>query len=347
MAETRGPTVTAVCLSFAIISFLTISLRLWSRVFVVRTFGADDGLICVAVLLSWAFIGCTIASVKHGLGSHIDDVEPLGTQNMIAYSQIVWLSSIFYNACLGFIKFSVLALYMRLGDRTLRRLAMVMMGVIGCQAGGNVMACIFQCSPVKAAYDVTIPPEEKKCVNINAFYLANAAVNIVTDILTYTLPFPLVARLQIPRKQKIGVGVMLCLGLLITYIPAMLSDPDATFVITNAMYWSVIETNVGILAASIPSYKALASRYIPGLLSSRNKTSGARSGFRMMPMTPNGTDGDKGDRQMSRKAEVQTTIKTGIEANSSEEQLFTVPGRIGVSTTVVHHTEDARSASGV
>ena len=136
---------------------------------------------------------------------------------MIAYTQIVWLSSIFYNACLGFIKFSVLALYMRLGDRNLRRLAMVMMGVIGCQAGGNVMACIFQCSPVRAAYDITILPADKKCVNINAFYLANAAVNIFTDILTYTLPFPLVTRLQIPRKQKIGVGVMLCLGLLYSH----------------------------------------------------------------------------------------------------------------------------------
>lgn len=42
-AETRGPTVTAVAVSFAVISFLAIFLRLWSRIFVVRTFGADDG----------------------------------------------------------------------------------------------------------------------------------------------------------------------------------------------------------------------------------------------------------------------------------------------------------------
>lgn len=103
---------------------------------------------------------------------------------------------------------------MRLGDKKLRRLAFVMLGVITCQAGGTVLACIFQCAPVRAAYDITILPEDKKCVNINAFYLANAAVNIFTDILTYTLPFPLVARLQVPRKQKIGVGVMLGLGLL-------------------------------------------------------------------------------------------------------------------------------------
>lgn len=133
---------------------------------------------------------------------------------MIVYLQIVWLSSIFYNACLGFIKFSVLALYMRLGDANLRWMAMIVTGVIACQAGGNVLACIFQCAPVSAAYDITILPEDKKCVNINAFYLANAVVNILTDILTYTLPFPLVTRLQIPRKQKMGVAVMLGLGLL-------------------------------------------------------------------------------------------------------------------------------------
>lgn len=156
----------------------------------------------------------TDLAVQHGLGDHIEDVMLRGTENFIKYNQIVWLSSIFYNACLGFIKFSVLALYMRLGDQKLRRFAMVMVGVITCQAGGTVLACIFQCAPIHAAYDITVLPEDMKCVDINAFYLANAAVNIFTDILTYTLPFRLVSRLQVPRKQKIGVAVMLGLGLL-------------------------------------------------------------------------------------------------------------------------------------
>lgn len=154
------------------------------------------------------------SAVQHGLGSHIEEVQARGTENMITYLQIVWLSSIFYNACLGFIKVSVLSLYMRLGDRTLRRLAMFMVAVIFCQAGGNVLACIFQCAPVQAAYDITIPPEDVKCVNINAFYLANAAVNIFTDILTYSLPIPMLVSLQLPRRQKIGLTVILGLGLL-------------------------------------------------------------------------------------------------------------------------------------
>lgn len=48
----------------------------------------------------------------------------------------------------------------------------------------------------------------------------------------------------------------------------MLVDADATWVISPAMYWSVIEINVGILAASIPSFKPIASRYMPRLLGS-------------------------------------------------------------------------------
>lgn len=55
---------------------------------------------------------------------------------------------------------------------------------------------------------------DKKCVNINAFYLANAAVNISTDFLTYTLPIKMVTKLQMPKRQKIGLGVMMSLGFL-------------------------------------------------------------------------------------------------------------------------------------
>lgn len=60
----------------------------------------------------------------------------------------------------------------------------------------------------------------------------------------------------------------------------MLTAVDATYVISGAMYWSVIEINVGILAASIPSFKPIASRYAPRLLgSSYNRSrSGGKGG---------------------------------------------------------------------
>ncbi|KAH8666433.1 integral membrane protein [Xylariales sp. PMI_506] len=355
MADSLGSTVNGVAIAFGVLAFVVITLRVWARVFLVNHFGPDDILICIAVLLSWAFMTVTIISVKHGLGSHIGVVEALGTQNFITYMQVVWLSSIFYNACLGFIKISVLSLYMRLGDRLLRRLAIVMIGVVACQAGGNVLACIFQCSPISAAYDITITADEKKCVDINAFYLANAAVNIFTDLLTYTLPINLIIHLQIPKSQKIGLAVILCLGLFacvssiirITMIPQMLVDPDATYVIAPAMYWSVIEINIGILASSIPSFKPIASKYAPRLLgssyqkSSYNKNTGVQSrGHTKSVMELHSMD--RSDRFGMGVGANTTEIKKGSKIqegdNSSEEVLYLPPdGHISVKTQIETH----------
>lgn len=154
----------------------------------------------------------TTKAVRYGLGSHIADVlkfHPAG--DLVTYGEIIWLSSIFYNACLGFIKTSALALYMRLGDRTLRRLSIVMIGVVTCQASANVLVAIFQCTPISAAWNQT---GDFTCIDVNAFYLANAAVNIFTDLLTYSLPIPLAFKLQMPLRQRIGLAVILGLGLL-------------------------------------------------------------------------------------------------------------------------------------
>ncbi|KAI6784065.1 uncharacterized protein J7T54_004611 [Emericellopsis cladophorae] len=351
MAETQGPLLNSVAIAFGVITFIAISLRLWSRFFIVQSVGSDDWLICVAALLSWAFIGCTLAAVQHGMGQHYEAFDKLGTENKIAYFQIVWLSSIFYNACLGFIKISVLALYKRLGDARLTKLSMIMIGVICCQAGGNVLACIFQCAPVQAAYDVTILPEDKKCININAFYLANAAVNILTDVMTYTLPIPLIIKIQLPRRQKIGLGVILSLGLFacvssivrITYVPPMLTSSDATWVISGAMYWSVIETNIGILASSIPSFKTIATRYAPKLLGSSHKSGSKRSGFKMMNMGSSGKPGYAGgtiNEHGVAKSRMETTVGRGFSGENSEEDLVDYTGHIKVTTEITHTGDD-------
>lgn len=42
-AETQGPTVTTVSVIFGVITILTISLRLFARVYITKSFGPDDG----------------------------------------------------------------------------------------------------------------------------------------------------------------------------------------------------------------------------------------------------------------------------------------------------------------
>ncbi|KAJ5162732.1 uncharacterized protein N7500_004562 [Penicillium coprophilum] len=308
----QGPKVAGICIAFAALTFVVLALRLFSRIFVLGQMGVDD-------------------SIKHGLGKHIGDVDQAG---MVDYAFAVWLSSMFYLATLGFIKTSVLWFYTRLGDRYLTRLSWVMMGVIIAQATSFVLVAAFQCQPISMAWTGTGPG---KCVTINIFYLCNAALNILTDILTYTLPIKVIFSLQMPQKQKFILAIILCLGLFacvssiirITYIPAMLTSKDSTYAISGAMYWSVIETNVGIFAASIPSFKAIASRFVPRFIGeySSGKKYGPWSSNTTGPRYPSGfakvTDPNSITMDTIHYNEDRTMgTKIGAASNSSEERII-------------------------
>ncbi|KAL4789236.1 hypothetical protein BDV19DRAFT_383279 [Aspergillus venezuelensis] len=362
MAESQGPTVTGVALAFAVITFFVLVLRLFARIYVLKKMDLDDFLIIFACGFSWAFSAVTVVAVNHGLGKHQADIEDKTI--LIPYAFNVWLSSMFYLACLGCVKTSVCWFYTRLGDKFLTRLSFIMFATVACQATANVLAAAFQCNPIpKAWYGDAM---KGHCININIFYLANAALNILTDLLTYTLPVRVIFRLQMPRKQKIALVFILCLGLFacvssiirITYIPQMLWSNDATWAISGAMYWSVIEINIGILAASIPSFKAIASRFLPRIIGeySSNKNYGygyggrSGSGFsRVRDRSHNHSHKDNrsvGMHTLNRGRD-HTVIGTGSSTNNhtvmsgqssldrtSEERIFVPEGKIYAHTEI-------------
>ncbi|KAE8149716.1 hypothetical protein BDV25DRAFT_172711 [Aspergillus avenaceus] len=345
MASSQGPAVAGITIAFAVMSSIVLGLRLFARIHVLKRMGVDDYLIIGACLLSWAFTAATVVAVQHGMGHHYSDVD---TSDLSTYSLAVWLSSMFYLACLGFIKTSVCWFYTLLGDKFLTRLSILMMCILVAQAVSFVLTAAFQCTPIARAWDKTIPGH---CVTINHFYLANAALNILTDILTYTLPIRVIFNLHMPSKQKIALAAILCLGLFacissiirITYIPSMLSSPDFTYAISGAMYWSAIEINIGILASSIPSFKALASRFLPRLIGeySSNKNYGAwtSSGATRRYGTGFSKVREHGIKLQSR-TERETVTDTQIGRNTSEERIIIPEGKIFAHTEIETNVEE-------
>lgn len=102
------------------------------------------------------------------------------------------------------------------------------------------------------------------------------------------------------------------------------------------MYWSVIEVNVGILAASIPSYKALVKTYYPLLLDI--SFSGATGENSKPGRGKNFTDGSYSLDRMKGGA-MNTTVTGGHShlgsSSGSEEQIVCPDGMIVRTTAVV------------
>ena len=128
----------------------------------------------------------------------------------------------------------------------------------------------------------------------------------------------------------------------------MLTSPDTTYAISGAMYWSVIEINVGIFASSIPSFKAIASRFLPRLIgeyssgrgyywSGNSKKHG--SGFSKVRDQRIALDSLPG-KHPDGEHTVGTQIRGPFGSGSSQDRIIIPEGRIYTQTDIETSVEE-------
>lgn len=125
--------------------------------------------------------------------------------------QNVYLAASIYIIGGSFSKISLLIFYFRISPE--RWFAVSNWTTLLFIAGytiGIFFALIFACNPVRRSWDVTVT--EGDCINQASLYIATAVVNIVSDVVIFCLPLPIVVKLQVPRRQKIGLVLIFLLG---------------------------------------------------------------------------------------------------------------------------------------
>ncbi|KAJ4344584.1 uncharacterized protein N0V89_012328 [Didymosphaeria variabile] len=188
------------------------------------------------------------------------------------YGLAIYVSAIFYNLTLGMIKLSVLSLYQRIlrgvQSPTMRTVVWIVFGIVAANTFANVLVAVFQCHPIKAAWDSSLPSEQIRCVDINAFYLGNAITGVSTDAIVYFLSIPIVLPLHLDKKTKlqllatmlVGAFAVITSAVRLGFIPALLKDADSSYAMGIPMNWSVAEPAIGILVSSMPAIRAI--RYV-------------------------------------------------------------------------------------
>ena len=71
------------------------------------------------------------------------------------------------------------------------------------------MVAIFACNPIRGFYDLSV---QARCIDSVSFYWANASLNVITDAIILVLPMPVVWRLHMPVRRKIGVSLLFVAG---------------------------------------------------------------------------------------------------------------------------------------
>ena len=75
----------------------------------------------------------------------------------------------------------------------------------------QLFAGIFQCRPFDAAFEADILFTDR-CINLEAYYRGVTASNLGLDIIALCLPLPMIWRLQLSRRQKLGLTGIFLLG---------------------------------------------------------------------------------------------------------------------------------------
>lgn len=196
--------------------------------------------------------------------------------------QILVAKEVLYNPAIVAIKTSILLLYRRIfTDRgsnpsfnvTLWCTGSFILSYSICQA---VLSVIY-CKPVKALWD---HQTESKCINFDDVLVVLSSLNIGTDIFILCLPVPQLWKLVMSKRQKCNlIGIFLLGGLFVStpssgrrlligfsvclasiirvpYISHM-SLVDASWSDVYGGIWTVVELNLGIVSACLPTLRPL------------------------------------------------------------------------------------------
>ena len=122
-------------------------------------------------------------------------------------------AQILYKLTINCTKLSICFLYVRIFHhiKWFRILVYGVIVLVGTYALGSIIATVITCLPVARYWERTIPGT---CFNVEIFWVVNAFVFIAEDVITLCLPVPVLRKLQVPRRQKYGLCLLLSVGVL-------------------------------------------------------------------------------------------------------------------------------------
>ncbi|CAF9940318.1 MAG: hypothetical protein HETSPECPRED_002375 [Heterodermia speciosa] len=203
-----------------------------------------------------------------------------------------------YSTGISLCKLSVLLMYNRIFGRANKpfRCALIATGLFVIAYNFiQFIIIIFQCSPVRAAWDPTV--ENPKCIKLmleleiaggfNALTEnANANYKFANSLITLILPLPILWRTQMPPKKKVQVICTFLVGGFVTIVSfwripmqAGISLVDASYTDVTACNWSYVEVSVAIICGSLPAMRPLLTWCLNGGKLEPTVGSGAKKSY--------------------------------------------------------------------
>ncbi|KAF3314586.1 hypothetical protein TWF173_004670 [Orbilia oligospora] len=261
----RGHYLIAVEVVLFFLTAVVVVGRIYTRRWLIRSFGIDDWLIIPASIFCFALTISTCLATTAGYGLHIYDVpHHLRTKSL----EYAWANMLIYCVTVTLTKLSILMFYLRLfPSGFFRKLTYVTIFLVIASGVIYFVMVIFYCVPIRAYWQPFDLPDAK-CLSDGYALVSNAAVNIALDSWLWIMPLPVVCKVHLPTRQRLGLigvfalGFFVCIAgaLRLYYVAITAYSYDKTWDGFNAWIWTALESDVGIICASLPALKPLVTK---------------------------------------------------------------------------------------
>ncbi|PNH44913.1 hypothetical protein VD0004_g2861 [Verticillium dahliae] len=288
--ENRGPTLQAVAVSLLVAAIISILLRCYVRIFLIKNFGVDDYFMVVAMVFFALFVTSVVLGVKYGTGRHHWDLEPADEQKAM---QVWWFCYLWYCLCMIASKISIGYFLLRITVRKLDIWIIYSVMSITVLVGALFFfATLFQCNPVSFFWDRSLA--NGTCINIEVIIALTyfySACSVICDFTFAILPVFLIMSLRMDRKTRLAlvpIVTMACVAssavvVRFAYVKDF-KNPDFLYSTVDIAIWSTTESGLAIIAGSLATLRPLFRLVARAMGLSTNDPSGYQvSGQRRIP----------------------------------------------------------------
>ncbi|EHA53866.1 hypothetical protein MCOR27_010061 [Pyricularia oryzae] len=276
--ETLAPANTVIISTLHVIVTILLVIRLYSRRQLSGGLRLDDLLIVLAYVPTTLYAA---GGIHQELALKIDrHIWDFPKENTVASFKSALAIGILFASATTLTKLSMLALIYRItsaaGQHVTRCLVLLVITIVAVDGVIFILVELTQCMPLSLFWTPSFTPQN--CINQADHLLAAGIINTVTDFIIVLLPIKTILGLNLPRRQLVGIQVLLGGGVLATIVGAVrvyftwesheAADGDITWRSHLVIALSALELYIGIFCASLPATKPFFERLGPRLFGS-------------------------------------------------------------------------------
>ncbi|KAF2501933.1 hypothetical protein BU16DRAFT_426053, partial [Lophium mytilinum] len=252
---------------FSFLATVAVLGRFWARYLNAITPLLEDWLVVGGVIVNWGYAAGNIVSANakpsvayNGLGVQVADLVAAGKSNQLENQlKLLIANQVTYAIALGLVKTSILLSLKRIFNvfRVFRIIANCAIVFCICWALQTILIAFLICRPLSYNWDQV--NKSGTCGNTTVAYVSIGVVDVISDIIIFVLPMPLINGLKMRKSSKLATMAIFTLGLFTVaagvvrtamilhtrFSPNDLEGP------TQNLIWASVEPSVAIIVACL------------------------------------------------------------------------------------------------